>query len=534
MPANQLLTFSFFNPLNINQLIISLKYKGKKIFFFNFFSQFLSKANPKIIKHNILKEGTKMKLDHKNVWNICMDNVRKSIDPMAFQTWFEPIVPLKLENEVLTIQVPSVYFYEIIEEQYIDHVRRTLHDIIGPSAKLEYSVIMAKGRRKNTAPCTVNYPASNRTDLRNRAVSPEKTNQPAIKNPFVIPGIKKLNVDPQLNPDYSFENFIEGDCNRLARSASHTVSLSPGKTAFNPLFIYGNSGLGKTHLAQAIGIEVKNLSPEKTVLYVSANKFETQFTDSARNNTRNDFINFYQMIDVLIVDDIQEFAGKTATQNTFFHIFNHLQQTGKQLILTSDQSPADLQGIEDRLLSRFKWGLPTDIQAPDYPTRMKILEHKIKKDGIKVASEVIHYIASHITHNIRELEGALISLLFLSTINKDEINLTTAKSVVDKIVRKSQKELSVDIIQQTVCDYYGLTMEKLQAKTRKREIVQARQIAMYFSKNLTNSSLSAIGSKIGQKDHATVLYACRTISNLMETDRELKSQIHEIETQLRI
>lgn len=474
-----------------------------------------------------------MTLDHKKVWSLCKDFVKKSIDPMAFQTWFEPIVPLKLENDALTIQVPSLYFYEIIEEQYIDFVRNGLRHTLGAGAKLEYSVVMEKGQKRHPG-YTVNFPTANRSDLRNRAVSPGKSEeQTSIKNPFVIPGIKKLNVDPQLNPVYTFENFVEGDCNRLARSASQAVAKNPGKTAFNPLFLYGASGLGKTHLAQAIGVEVKETMPEKTVLYVSANKFQTQYTDSVRSNSLNDFLNFYQMIDVLIVDDIQEFAGKTGTQNTFFHIFNHLQQSGKQLILTSDQAPADLQGMEERLLSRFKWGLPADIQAPDFETRVDILKHKIHKDGINVTAEVVHYLASHIDSNVRELEGALITLLFLSTINKDEISLATARRVVDKLVRHSQKEMSVDYIQKTVCEYYGLDMDSLQSKTRKREIVQARQVAMYFSKNLTNSSLSAIGSKIGKKDHATVLHACKTISNLMETDRDLKSQIREIESQLK-
>lgn len=474
-----------------------------------------------------------MKLDHKRVWSLCKDFIKKSIDPMAFQTWFEPIVPLKLDSDVLTIQVPSLYFYEIIEEQYIDYLRAALREFIGEGAKLEYSVVMDKGQKREPG-YTVNFPTFNKTDIRNRAVSPSgHSDQPSIKNPFVIPGIKKLNVDPQLNQIYTFENFVEGDCNRLARSASQAVAKNPGKTAFNPLFLYGSSGLGKTHLAQAIGIEVKETCPEKTVLYVSANKFQTQYTDSIRSNSLNDFLNFYQMIDVLIMDDIQEFAGKTGTQNTFFHIFNHLQQSGKQLVLTSDQAPADLQGMEERLLSRFKWGLPADLQAPDFDTRIDILTHKTKKDGIKVSDDVIHYLASHINTNVRELEGALISLLFLSTINKDEITLDTARSVVEKLVRSSQKELSVDYIQQTVCEYYGLELEILQSKTRKREIVQARQIAMYFSKNLTNSSLSAIGSKIGKKDHATVLHACKTISNLIETDRDIKSQIREIEAQLK-
>jgi chromosomal replication initiator protein len=475
-----------------------------------------------------------MKLDHQKVWTNCLKKFKSALDSTSFQTWFEPIVPLKLENGVLTIQVPSLFFYEIIEEQYIDLVSKSLHEFIGSTAKLEYSVVMDKGQAANPHPYTVNFPTGNKSDLRNRAVSSVRNqDQPFIKNPFVIPGIKKLDIDPQLNPEYTFENFVEGDCNRLARAASQAVAKNPGKTAFNPLFIYGNSGLGKTHLAQAIGVEVKRNYPEKTVLYVSANKFQTQYMESVRANNQNDFLNFYQIIDVLIVDDIQEFAGKTGTQNTFFHIFNHLQQTNKQLILTSDQAPADLQGMEERLLSRFKWGLPADLKAPDFNTRVNILKQKTYKDGMIVPADVIHYLASHINQNVRELEGALIMLFAMSTLNKAEISIDTARNVVDKLVRKSQREMSVDFIQKTVCNYYGLELDSLQSKTRKREIVQARQIAMYFSKNLTNSSLSVIGSKIGKKDHATVLHACKTILNLIETDREFKNQIHEIETQLK-
>ena len=478
-----------------------------------------------------------MKLDCHKVWDSCLNIFKKSIDPFAFQTWFEPIVPLSLTKDILTIQVPSLYFYEIIEEQYIDLVGKGLRSVLGTSAKLEYSVEVDKERSSSNrgGGYSVNFPTDgNKSDLSNRAFASSKTEaQMGIRNPFVIPGIAKLNVDPQLNADYTFDNFVEGDCNRLARTASMAVAMNPGKTAFNPLFIYGNSGLGKTHLAQAIGIEVKASFPEKTVLYVSANKFQTQFTDSYRNNSTNDFLNFYQLIDVLIIDDIQEFIGKKGTQNTFFHIFNHLQQNNKQLILTCDQAPADLKGMEERLLSRFKWGLPAEIMVPEYETRINILKKKIHKDGIRVPEDVIHYLASHITTNVRELEGALISLLFLSTIDKNEISLSAAQGVVDKLIRRSKREVSVDYIQKTVCDYFGLELESLQSKTRKREVVQARQIAMYFSKNLTKFSLAAIGSKIGQKDHSTVLYAYKTITNLIETDREFKSQIREIEAQLR-
>ncbi|MBR8534910.1 chromosomal replication initiator protein DnaA [Carboxylicivirga sediminis] len=474
-----------------------------------------------------------MEVDCKRIWGNCLRVIKDNIPQISYQTWFEPIVPVKIDKDVLTIQVPSLFFYEYLEEQYIDLLSKTLRKELGGNAKLEYNVVMDNAHMANQQPYTLNFPTSNKADLRNRPVSVTNQEKPDIRNPFVIPGIKRLNVDPQLNGDYSFENFVEGECNRLARSASLAVAKNPGKTAFNPLFLYGNSGLGKTHLAQSIGIEVKRNMPEKTVLYVNANKFQTQFTDSVRNNSQNDFLNFYQMIDVLIIDDVQEFAGKTKTQNTFFHIFNHLHQSGKQLILTCDKAPVELHGMEDRLLSRFKWGLSADLQIPDFETRVSILNKKIYKDGLTVPEEVVYYIASNVVNNVRELEGALISLLAQATLNKKEITFETAKQIIDKLVKKTSKELSIDSISQTVCDYFGLELDILQSKTRKREIVQARQIAMFFSKGLTNSSLSTIGAKIGKKDHATVLHACKAINNLIETDKDFKGQIKEIEAQLK-
>jgi len=346
-----------------------------------------------------------MSSEHVVVWNNCLKIIKDNVPSISFRTWFEPIIPVKLEDNVLTIQVPSPFFYEYLEEQYIDILRKTLRKELGPDAKLEYSVVM-ENNFNNSHPYTVKLPTKNKVELKNRPVSvPLDEEVSVIKNPFVIPGIKKLHVDSQLNSDYNFDNFIEGECNRLARSAGYAVGNKPGGTAFNPLLIYGDSGLGKTHLAQAIGIHAKEVHPEKTVLYVSANKFQTQYAESVRNNNRNDFIHFYQMIDILIIDDVQEFAGKEKTQDTFFHIFNHLHQSGKQLVLTSDKPPVELQGLEQRLLSRFKWGLSADLQPPDFETRIAILKKKIYKDGIEMPDEVLEYIATHITNNIRELEG---------------------------------------------------------------------------------------------------------------------------------
>ncbi len=475
-----------------------------------------------------------MNRDHNNIWENCLRIIKDNVPFISYRTWFEPIVPIKLDNDILTIQVPSPFFYEYLEEQYIDILRKTLRKELGGGAKLEYSVVVDNNHSANNKPYTMKLPTNQNNNLKNRPVTASAFHDDStIKNPFVIPGIQKLNIDPQLKQDNTFDNFIEGDCNRLARSASYAVAQKPGGTAFNPLMLYGNSGLGKTHLAQAIGIEVKERFPEKIVLYVNANKFQTQFSEATRNNNRNDFLHFYQMIDVLIIDDVQEFAGKEKTQETFFHIFNHLHQTGKQLILTSDKPPIELKGLEQRLLSRFKWGLTADLQVPDFETRMNILHKKIYKDGIEIPSEVLEYIASHISSNVRELEGALISLLAQATLNKKEINIDLAIKMINKLVKCSVREITIDYITKTVCDYFNLNPDSLGVKTRKRETVQARQIAMYFSKSMTKSSLAAIGSQIGGKDHATVLHACRTVANLKDTDKNFKVYLDEIETKLK-
>src|SRR6056297_2759059 len=472
---------------------------------------------------------------HQEIWNNCLRIIKDNVPSISFRTWFEPIQPLKLENNILTIQVPSPFFYEYLEEQYIDILRKTLRKELGANAKLEYSVVMENSVYSNNKPYTVKFPTNNKTELKNKPVSvPLGSEEKSIKNPFIIPGIKKLHVDPMLNPDNNFTNFVEGECNRLARSAGNAVGDNPGGTAFNPLFLYGESGLGKTHLSQAIGIKVKEKFPEKTVLYVNANKFQTQFVESVRNNNKNDFLHFYQMIDVLIIDDVHEFAGKEKTQDVFFHIFNHLHQSGKQIVLTSDKAPVEMQGMEQRLLSRFKWGLSADLQTPSLETRIAILEKKMYADGIELPNEVVEYLAYSITSNIRELEGALISLIAQSSLNKKAITLELAKQMIDKFVKNTAREVSIDYIQKVVCDYFDLPIELLKSKTRKREVVQARQIAMFFAKKMTKSSLANIGMHCGGKDHATVLHACRTVKNLTETDKNFRKYLEDLEKKLSI
>lgn len=475
-----------------------------------------------------------MEKAYEKIWRNCLEIIKDNVSSQSFKTWFEPIKPVKLSSNVLTIQVPSQFFYEWLEEHYITLLKKTIKKELGTEGRLEYSIVM-ENSFNNSKPITVKIPTSNKKELKNPSVAmPIDINQNTIRNPFIIPGLKKVNVESQLNPNYSFENFVEGDCNRLARSAGFAVANKPGGTSFNPLLIYGGVGLGKTHLAHAIGIQIKNEFPNKTVLYVSSEKFTQQYIDSVRNNNQNDFVHFYQMIDVLIIDDVQYFAGKEKTQDVFFHIFNHLHQTGKQIVLTADKAPVELQGFEQRLLSRFKWGLAADLQSPGLETRIAILEKKLYADGIDLPKEVVEYLAYSITTNVRELEGALISLLAQSSMNKKAITLELAKQMIDKFVKNTAREVSIDYIQKVVCDYFDLPIELMKSKTRKREVVQARQIAMYFAKNMTKSSLATIGLHCGGKDHATVLHACRTVNNLMDTDKRFKNYIDELNKKISI
>ena len=468
------------------------------------------------------------------VWSNCLEVIKDNVPLQAFKTWFAPIKAVKLKSNILTIQVPSQFFYEWLEEHYIELLKKTIRKEIGPDAKLEYSIIM-ENNKNSSNPYTVKIPTTDKRAIKNRPVAmPLDISSNPIRNPFIIPGLRKVNVDSNLNPNYSFENFVEGDCNRLARSAGYAVAEKPGGTAFNPLLIYGSVGLGKTHLSHAIGISIKNRFPNKTVLYVSSEKFTHQFIDSVKNNNTNDFIHFYQMIDVLLIDDVQFFAGKEKTQDVFFHIFNHLHQTGKQLVLTSDKPPVELQGMEQRLLSRFKWGLSADLQVPDLETRIAILQKKMYQDGIELPKEVIEYLAYSISTNIRELEGALISLIAQSSLNKKSITLDLAKQMIDKFVKNTAREVSIEYIQKVVCDYFDLPIELMKSKTRKREVVQARQIAMYFSKKMTKSSLANIGMHCGGKDHATVLHACKTVNNLIDTDKRFRGYVSDLEKKISI
>lgn len=462
--------------------------------------------------------------DFTTVWDQCLHILRSEIDEQSFKAWFEPIKAVAISNAALTIQVPNKFFYQRLEEHYVKELGTALVQVLGKSARLEYQILVDNHRKigKHTA-----------QKARGEEL-PKKFSSDSIKNPFIIPGIKKINIDPQLNDYYTFDNYVAGECNRLAVSAGKAIAANPGGTAFNPLLVYGDVGLGKTHLAQAIGNEILKLNSGKQVLYVTTERFTNQVIQAIKNNAVNDFMNFYQMVDTLIVDDIHFLAHRPKTQEIFFNIFNQLHQSGKQVILTCDRAPKDLTDVDDRLISRFKWGLGADLQTPDYETRMKILELKMKKDGLVLDEGVKEYICYNIRNNVRELEGVLITLVAQSTLNKKEIDLQLAKSVVKQFVSQVNKEITVDNIKLLVAEYFKVPVEKLHGKTRKRDVVIARQLSMYLAKNFTNSSLKVIGDKFGGRDHSTVIYSVKAVQDMMDTDLVFKDQVADLEKQVQL
>ncbi len=460
---------------------------------------------------------------YNDVWQNCLAQIREQTSEEEFVKWFEPIVPLGYDGKTLRLRLPSENCVFHIERNYISSLRPIIYQHFGSNTSLRYSV---PSPEQNAA--EQQRAAEVATKQMGKVVAQGDTTK--IKNPFVIPGIKKLEIPSQLNPNYTFDTFIEGDCNRLVRSVGMAVALEPGKTAYNPLYIFGDSGLGKTHLAQAIGMEIKQRHPELQVLYVSMNKFQAQYTTAVINKEPNDFINFYQMVDVLIIDDIQELSGnKGSTQNAFFNIFNHLHLTGKQLILTSDKRPSELSDISERLLTRFKWGLAAELTQPDYDTKVKIIHDKARKLNAELPEEVVTYFAENINGNIREIEGALSALVANSNFLGRKITITLAKEVLKMYVKISPQEISIEHIRKIVCEYLNIDEAVFDSPKRTREIAQARQIAMYLCKQHTKSPLSAIGAAIGGKNHATVLHACKAVTNLMETDKSFLQLVEEID-----
>ncbi len=477
--------------------------------------------------------------DCHTVWNSCLRLIRNNIGEQSYNTWFAPIVPQSLENNVLTIQVPSQFFYEWLEENYVHLLKQAIDNELGPGGKLQYSVIVDKGNEQ-FKPKTVSLPTGKPQPKRNFAgnnngQSGGGTDLKEIdyKSPFQR---KVLGGDDQvshLNPNYVFSSFIEGDCNRLARSAGLAVAERPGATSFNPLMLYGGVGLGKTHLVQAIGNEIKDGPHNKFVLYVTSENFTNQFIEALKVNNVQSFSNFYLQVDVLIIDDVQFLSGKEKTQEIFFHIFNHLHQSGKQIIMTSDCPPRELKGLQERLLSRFKWGLTADLQQPDLETRMAIIARKMENDGVYIPTDVVEYLANSVDTNMRELEGVLISLLAHASLNRKDIDLELAKATLKNIVQDIETEVNIDYIQKVVAAYFNITQDMMTSKSRKRELVVARQVAMYFAKEYTNHSLKSIGQHFGGRDHSTVIHAVQSVDDMMETDNKFKHSVQELTRKLK-
>lgn len=462
-----------------------------------------------------------MQTDYKTLWNKCLSVIKDIVPAAAFDTWFKPIVPLSYENNNFTIEVPSQFFYEYLETKYVNVLKVTLYRVVGQGTVLIYRIKVVGNQQKSSGG-TIDIPM-------NDGVINQKREEPTH---MLLDKPERMMWNSHLSPKYSFDNYFEGTSNRLVRSASEAIAQDPGKT-FNPMFVFGPSGVGKTHLCHAIGNRIQEIHPEKRVLYISAHLFTVQYTEAIRKNVTNDFMYFYQGVDVLILDDIQELIGKDKTQNTFFHIFNHLHTLGKQLILTSDKAPVDMQGMEERLITRLKWGLTAELDRPDLDLRKKILKNEISKNGVVIPDDVFNFIASNVTDNVRAVEGIVASLLAYSTAFDRTIDLPLTKQVVSRVVKIEKKQISVESIQDLVCKYYNLELAAIQTNSRKREIVQARQVAMYLAKKYTDASFSHIGKIVGKRDHATVLHACKTIKDQIETNRSFRSSVEEIEGMLR-
>ncbi|MDR3129506.1 MAG: chromosomal replication initiator protein DnaA [Tannerellaceae bacterium] len=451
-----------------------------------------------------------MQTDHNLVWNKCLAHIRGKVNENTFNTWFSPVIPSSCEGGKLTLQVPSRYFYEYLENNHVDVLRDAVYCVIGEDASLSYLI---RNTRMETALATSSAP------LRTKSQS---VSIPFAQNPCP-------DFPSQLVSKYTLDNFFEGESNRLARSAAIDVVHNPGKTPFNPLFLYGPSGVGKTHLCHAIGNHIVSLTPNKRVLYVSAHLFYRQYTDAVIHNTSNDFLRFYQHIDVLLLDDIHVLIGKGKTQDAFFHIFNHLHQLNKQLVLTSDKRPAKLDGLEDRIITRLKWGLTAELLHPDLDLRKQIIDYKTVENSISLPDEATSFIAEKVIDNVRDIEGIIVSLAAEARLNKRTIDMNLVRRIVSRTVRIKTITPSIPRIRDVVCRYYNIDCTTFQASTRKQEIVQARQVAMYLAKKYTDSSLSTIGDEMGHRNHTSVLYALKTIQDKTEVNKRFRAAIETIE-----
>ena len=461
------------------------------------------------------------------VWTACLDLIRDGVNTQSFKTWFEPILPISLNAGKLTIQVPSQFFYDWLEEHYYNLINTIVTRVLGPGAVLEYLV------RKDEAPQDpiIDYAAVSIAKTEKRYFPQQPT---SFKNASTLGSSTAGNgrIHTFLNTRYTFDNYIKGESNQLARAAASAVANNPGGTSFNPLVIYGGTGLGKTHLIQAIGNYALANGKAERVIYISSEKFTVEFVEAIQSDRISEFSGFYRSMDLLIVDDIQFFSGKEKTQDNFFHTFNELHQIGKQLVLSSDRPPKELKGLDDRLLSRFQWGLTADIQPPDLETRIAILRKKSEDDKIELPQDVVEFLAANVTTNVRELEGCLISLLAKASLEGRDLSLDLARDVVRVVVGDIKSPITIEEIQRVVCDYFGIPEDLIRGKTRKQEIVNARQVAMYLAKELTNSSLKTIGLHFGGRDHSTVIHAYQSVEDQMRLDQKYLANVSQIRKRL--
>ncbi len=455
------------------------------------------------------------------MWGKILSHIQSEINSQSFKTWFEPIKPVKIENQEVSVTVPSQFFYEWLEEHYYSLISGALQKVLGPSAKLNYTVV------PSDEPSPSIVVSQNEPPVKIHELAPVKIEQTQYTQtlPYEKTFLNRRNV---------FSTFIKGESNQLARAAAMAVANNPGGTSFNPLVLYGGTGLGKTHLMQAIGNYALETGKAKRVMYVSSEKFTNEFIDAIRNDATTDFSSFYRSMDILIVDDIQFFTGKEKTQDSFFHTFNSLHQLGKQIILSSDRPPKELQGLDERLISRFQWGLTADIQPPDLETRSAILRNKCERDDVVIPESVLDFIAANVKSNVRELEGCYTKLLFNASLLGKDIDIEMAREVLSSVVTEVRSPLTVEEIQRLVSEFFDIPNDLLRAKTRKQEIVIARQVAMYIAKELTNCSLKTIGLNFGGRDHSTVIHAYQTVEEQIKIDPKFRLSIDQLKKKIEI
>lgn len=462
----------------------------------------------------------------KMLWNDCLALIRENVSEQQYKTWFEPIAfsSYNEDDRTLLVQIPSRYIYEVLEQYYVELLSKVLYRCFGDHIALKYRVVVDK-----THGLTLDEEGSEAVAID----APEATTR-GNKAPTALDAATPQDLNPQLDPHKTFQRYIEGDSNKLPRTIGLSIAEHPGRTTFNPFFVYGPSGSGKTHLINAIGVRCKEIYPQKRVLYVSARLFQVQYTDAVRQNTVNDFIHFYQTIDVLIVDDVQEWAAAAKTLDTFFHVFDHLFRSGKQIILAADRPPVDLVGVKDRLLTRFSCGMIAELQKPNVQLCIDILNAKCRRDGLRFPANVIQFIAETANDSVRELEGVVNSLMAYSIVYNSNIDMRLAERVIKRAVKVDNRPLTVDDILEKVCAHFNVTQAAVMSRSRKREFVEARQLSMYFAQKYTKMPASRIGVLVGNRDHSTVIHSCNTVAQRLKVDKAFVEEVNGIEDSFKL